>query len=79
MTSRDFCYWLQGYLEIQAARPQPANGVGLTAEQVAVIQAHLAMVFVHEIDPQFPNAVKLNTLHHGLPPAGPPKDAIARC
>ena len=49
MTSRDFCYWLQGYLEITAA-----SGTGLNALnqlQVKQIQNHLALVFIHEIDP----------------------------
>jgi len=44
MTSRDFCYWLQGYFEI-------AEPIELTSEQLKTIQRHLAMVFVHEIDP----------------------------
>jgi len=64
MTSRDFCYWLQGFFEINAADeadPTPA----LTKEQVGVIQQHLSMVFVHEIDPSFPKAQqkKLDELH----------------
>lgn len=46
MTSRDFCYLLQGYFELTGTdRTLP-----LSAEQVAIIKAHLAMVFVHEID-----------------------------
>jgi hypothetical protein len=42
MTSRDFCYWLQGYFEL---------GGKLDGSQEAAIKAHLAMVFAHEIDP----------------------------
>lgn len=49
MTSRDFCYWLQGYLEIQSARTAPS--LAMTEQQVKVIQSHLSLVFVHEIDP----------------------------
>ena len=45
MTSRDFCYWLQGFFEI--------SGMGCTvdARQTQIIKNHLAMVFKHEIDP----------------------------
>lgn len=46
MTSRDFCYWLQGLFEVG----QP---VTLNAMQVKQVKAHLAMVFAHEIDPSF--------------------------
>ena len=54
MTSRDFCYWLQGYFEID--RFNRTNDSGQTvascfsAEQTECIQKHLAMVFKHEID-----------------------------
>lgn len=47
MTSRDFCYWLQGFFEM--AKPE---GI-LSIEQKHLIQNHLAMVFKHEIDPSF--------------------------
>lgn len=46
MTSRDFIYWLQGFFEI--AQPKT-----LTKEQVDMIQNHMAMVFITEIDPSF--------------------------
>jgi hypothetical protein len=53
MKSRDFCYWLQGYFEINGENVvTPA--MALSPDQVAVIKRHLAMVFVHEIDPSFP-------------------------
>lgn len=42
MESRDFCYWLQGYLEITAAGD---NADDLTSEQVQCIKDHLAQVF----------------------------------
>lgn len=47
MTSRDFCYWLQGYFELKGKEST------LSTEQVAVVKKHLAMVFRHEIDPSF--------------------------
>jgi hypothetical protein len=49
MTSRDFCYWLQGYIEIQSARTAPS--LAMTEDQVKTISSHLNLVFVHEIDP----------------------------
>lgn len=53
MTSREFCYWLQGFFELQRASSQGAQGVvePLTTAQAQVIQSHLNMVFKHEIDP----------------------------
>lgn len=50
MTSRDFCYWLQGFFEVREAGQQVQN-VDLTAEQVICVRNHLNMVFKHEIDP----------------------------
>lgn len=44
MTSRDFVYWLQGFFEI-------ANPKTIDAERVEMIQKHLNLVFIHEIDP----------------------------
>lgn len=49
MTSRDFCYWLQGYFELQPNAPRETHA--LKPEQVMLIKAHLNMVFEHEIDP----------------------------
>ena len=48
MTSRDFCYWLQGFFEIASV-----NVENLNETQVKQIRAHLALVFRHEIDPSF--------------------------
>ena len=44
MTSRDFCYWLQGFFELKDTE-------GVTSEQATIIKKHLALVFKHEIDP----------------------------
>lgn len=41
MTPRDFCYWLQGYLEISGARV-------LEEFEVQVIRDHLKLVFSKE-------------------------------
>lgn len=51
MTSRDFCYWLQGFFEIADQAPTPDGGILMTQAQVSVIRSHLSMVFEHEIDP----------------------------
>jgi hypothetical protein len=52
MKSRDFCYWLQGYFEINGPQPRPGEWMdSLNSDQIKVIKNHLAMVFKHEIDP----------------------------
>ena len=49
MTSRDFCYWLQGYFEIAALAD--SSTAQITVAQADMIKRHLSMVFIHEIDP----------------------------
>ena len=69
MTSRDFAYWLQGFFEISVT-----DALTMNAEQVTMVRKHLAMVFVHEIDPSMgdkPHQDKLNNLHND--PHNPPK------
>lgn len=82
MTSRDFCYWLQGYFEILASTN---NGVTdapqstLNANQVACVRNHLNMVFKHEIDPSHGDAAhqqELAAAHAGKPV---PPGLTARC
>lgn len=52
MKARDFCFWLQGFFEIEGAQPRPAEyAASLNSEQVSMIRRHLALVFKHEIDP----------------------------
>ena len=60
MTSRDFCYWLQGVLEGNPA-------VILNEIQLELVKNHLNMVFIHEIDPSFPASqqVDLSKAHGG--------------
>lgn len=69
MQARDFCYWLQGALELPAGTDS-----GLTAEQLKVVQDHLNMVFVHDLDPKAVEE-KLQNAHDGqLRP-----DEVMRC
>lgn len=56
MKAVEFCYWLQGMFELQ--QPQTLN-----KKQTASIKKHLHMVFVHEIDPSYPNRKKLDEIH----------------
>lgn len=63
MTSVQFCYWLQGYFELTGVT------TGFTAEQAITIKEHLAMVFVHEIDPSHGDSLeqaKLSAVHEGV-------------
>lgn len=87
MTSRDFAYWLNGFFELNE---EPA--AELSAKQVDCIKRHLALVFIHEIDPSAgppEHQQELNEVH-GIPeattsgkpwqrpPAGPGKPVL-RC
>lgn len=60
MTSRDFCFWLQGVFEISKPDAFDMN-------QLAIIKKHLDLVFVHEIDPAMGDKAhqdKLNEVHN---------------
>lgn len=48
MTPENFCYWLQGYYEINGGGP-------LTKEQSAVIMDHLELVFEKKTTAFIPN------------------------
>lgn len=64
MTSRDFCFWLQGFFELTAE-------TGMSKEQAEMVQRHLALVFTHEIDPSMGGAAhqtKLDAVHDLKPP-----------
>lgn len=66
MTSRDFCFWLQGFFELQ----DPAHSSVLSAAQVDRMRRHLALVFKHEIDPSMgdkPAQDALNEIHSSKP------------
>ena len=43
MTTKDFCYWLMGSLELN-------ENEGFNEEQTKIVKNHLNMVFHHEID-----------------------------
>jgi hypothetical protein len=85
MTSRDFCYWLQGMFEISDPKE-------LNEKQTELVRRHLVMVFLHEIDKTFPaeQQESLDVIHHQLkkkmpgepPPMMPgwvPLDMQVRC
>lgn len=63
MTSRDFCYWLQGFFEISGTN-------NLDVGQVEMIKRHLNLVFKHEIDPSInkyhtdKEVAELNDIHN---------------
>jgi hypothetical protein len=63
MTSRDFCYWLQGLFEL-------SEPVTLNEKQTDLIKRHLALVFIHEIDPSMSDdpevQQKLQDIHDGV-------------
>ena len=60
MTSREFCYWLQGMFEL--------NGLAVLDEtRTRMIKNHLDLVFIHEIDPSYPNGEKLQAVHDSKP------------
>lgn len=61
MTTRDFCFWLQGYME-------NAKPVTIDANVTQLIKQHLNLVFVHDIDPSMPDpSGKLQAIHDGKP------------
>jgi hypothetical protein len=54
MTSRDFCYWLQGFFEVNDAGLEGVKvEQGLIGARVECIKRHLNLVFKHEIDPSY--------------------------
>lgn len=64
MKATEFCYWLQGYFELHG----DIGAEGLSKRQVDLIQNHLALVFVHDIDPQAGPSkyqAELNKIHGG--------------
>jgi hypothetical protein len=75
MKSVEFCYWLQGFFEINSAMP-PGGALeprGLTAAQTETIRRHLHLVFKHEIDPSYPNGAALDAIHNPPPKVATPQ------
>lgn len=73
MTSRDFCYWLQGFFELRRAGGTANHPIA--PEQASVIENHLSLAFVHEIDPSQGDAnhqAKLNNIHNQSSITRPP-------
>lgn len=69
MTSRDFCYWLQGFFEVSEVKT-------MNEKQVAQVKNHLELAFKHEIDPSMgdeKHQKELNKVHHSG------KDLPMRC
>lgn len=77
MQASEFCYWLQGYIEIGH---EQMHQTGLTHNQVEIIKRHLALVFVHDLDPA-QVAEKLQEIHDGpkLPFGVGPNGETYRC
>ena len=77
MRARDFCYWLQGYLELDGVDSPPTQG--MSTAQVKVVAQHLSLVFKHDIDPSAGSAehqAELNAIHAGEEPPVPPHIAL---
>lgn len=47
MTERDFCYWLQGFIELSDAK-------SLSEDQIKMVKDHLALVF-NKVTPMYPS------------------------
>ena len=72
MNTIDFCFWLQGYFEI--------NGKAeITREQAKIIKNHLNLVFKHEIDPlrESQTTTPTSVLNHTHNPSK--NDTLLRC
>lgn len=66
MQSRDFCFWLQGWFELNETID---HRDGASKETLQVIKNHLHMVFKHEIDPSMPDPTgELTAIHNSKPP-----------
>ena len=60
MTSRDFCFFLQGFLEVSGP------DVAIDSTKLQIIRNHLNLVFKHEIDPSMPDPLgELQSIHDG--------------
>lgn len=63
MTSRDFVFWFNGFLEISGPDAE------IDKAKLQIIRNHLNLVFKHEIDPFMPDLTgELQAIHDGKPP-----------
>jgi hypothetical protein len=78
MTARDFCFWLQGYFELGEINPS----FGVPRDAAEKIQQHLALVFIHDIDPKIDKGnadmkALLDSVHTGKLQVSP--ESTPRC
>lgn len=82
MTSTQFCFWLQGFFEM-------SDPTLMTEAQTEMLKRHLALVFIHDIDPSAGGLEvqkKLNEVHGADPSKvtasaspGWPTNPLIRC
>lgn len=61
MRAENFIFWLQGQIELNEAG---GKSLALDEAQMQCVKKHLALVFIHEIDPATgDNQDKLNEVH----------------
>lgn len=72
MKARDFCFWLQGYFELNGPKT-------IDEKETELIRRHLALVFKHEIDPAMGNDEHQQMLNHLHGNPVPPGEPVMRC
>lgn len=72
MTSRDFAFWLQGFLEVGEPKE-------LSERQLTTVKNHLNLVFLHEIDPSMGNKAHQQKLNNTHGPDRLPGEELMRC
>jgi hypothetical protein len=70
MTSKDFCYWLNGFFELS----EPNKS--LTTEQVQIIKNHLKLVFLYEIDPSYSKDETVQAIFQNLHDGKQPLEGV---
>ena len=70
MTAVQFCYWLQGFFELNES-PK-----ALSPEQVHSIKNHLSLVFLHEIDPSYSDNKVVQTIFQNIHDGKDPLDGL---
>lgn len=78
MNASGFCHWLQGVLDM--------SEIGLSNDQVNIVQTRLSEAFVEDIDKTFPAEIRpqLAAAHKGLAHSSlhgeyDPKKGVPRC